>query len=220
MSESRNPQAYRMTLADPEGLAALTDPKILARFWSKVDKSTEPDGCWIWTGGYAHGYGRFSLPISRARGLKGGNVIAARFSYALVHGPIPLGLELDHEICSHPPCIRPDHLTATTPRKNLLRGETTWAAKNACKTECPKGHPYSGDNLRLDKDGRRGCLACRTEKSKTYGPVYHATHREQISTRKRLTNAAYYWINREKILAQKRASKATKRALATLEVAA
>lgn len=31
-----------------------------ARFWSKVDKSGGPDGCWLWKAGLdKHGYGRF-----------------------------------------------------------------------------------------------------------------------------------------------------------------
>lgn len=29
------------------------------------------------------------------------------------------------------------------------------------KTTCPKGHPYAGDNLIVDKSGRRKCRACQ-----------------------------------------------------------
>ena len=28
------------------------------------------------------------------------------------------------------------------------------------KTECPKGHPYEGDNLIMGKDGKRRCREC------------------------------------------------------------
>ncbi len=35
-------------------------PEQSKRFWSKVDKSAGPDGCWLWTGSrYQSGYSRF-----------------------------------------------------------------------------------------------------------------------------------------------------------------
>jgi len=39
----------------------------------------------------------------------------------------------------------------------------TYAGINKAKTHCPKGHPYSGKNLAVEKRGSRACLACRTE---------------------------------------------------------
>lgn len=35
----------------------------------------------------------------------------------------------------------------------------------ASKTHCPWDHPYSGDNLRLDKRGYRFCIACEKIRS-------------------------------------------------------
>jgi hypothetical protein len=34
-------------------------------------------------------------------------------------------------------------------------------AFNRAKTHCPKGHPYSGDNLEVNNRGHRLCRACR-----------------------------------------------------------
>ena len=33
---------------------------------------------------------------------------------------------------------------------------------NAAKTHCPQGHPYSGENLRINGDGSRACRTCRS----------------------------------------------------------
>lgn len=37
------------------------------------------------------------------------------------------------------------------------------SAINAAKTHCPRGHPLSGGNVRLNKRGSRECRACRRE---------------------------------------------------------
>lgn len=45
-------------------------------------------------------------------------------------------------------------------------------ARQAAKTHCPKGHPYSGDNLFQHKDGRRECRICRrTSRLESYHRV-------------------------------------------------
>ena len=121
-----------------------------ARFWAKV--SPEPtSGCWLWTAGTNRGYGRVLID--------GKNRTAYRVSYELLVGPVPDGLEIDH-LCRTHACVNPDHLEAVTHRENVLRG-TCPTAKNAAKTECVRGHPLSGENLRVKDDGHRQCLACR-----------------------------------------------------------
>ena len=54
----------------------------MKRFWEKVRKSEDPNGCWEWT---AHkdkgGYGRFQVD--------GRNVRAHRWAYEHLRGPIP-----------------------------------------------------------------------------------------------------------------------------------
>lgn len=130
------------------------DPKIVERFWSKVEKT---EGCWNWTGDTnGSGYGRF-WPTWRKW------ITAHRFAYKLLVGPIPDGKILDH-LCENKVCVRPDHVRATTHAGNVLRGKGP-TARNARKTTCKRGHPLSGENLKLYKPPNypralRVCRAC------------------------------------------------------------
>lgn len=124
------------------------------RFWAKVTKQPD-DGCWLWAGALSPaGYGRFDVG-SR-------NVRAHRWAYEEERGPIPEGLSLDH-LCRTRRCVRPGHLEPVTQRENVLRGEG-FAAVNARKTHCPRGHPLSGENLYRNHRGWRQCRACNRRK--------------------------------------------------------
>jgi hypothetical protein len=78
-------------------------------FWERVDKDTSPTGCWLWTGGKNHGYGRISF--------NGKNFLAPRIAWEFTNGPIPDGLDVLHR-CDNPPCVRPDHLFLGTLKDN------------------------------------------------------------------------------------------------------
>jgi hypothetical protein len=125
----------------------------IARLESKY--TPEPNsGCWLWTASADQkGYGFFWLNGKLRR--------AHAAAYELLVGQIPLGLELDH-LCSVRCCVNPDHLEPVTHRENIKRGRTgeAIAARNREKTHCPKGHPYSGDNLYAWR-GKRLCKTCR-----------------------------------------------------------
>ena len=125
------------------------------RFWEKVDRTAGADGCWPWLGSLTpDGYGQFWAGAIKGR--------AHRYSYSLVNGPIPEGLQTDH-LCRNRACVNPAHLEAVTPRENTMRSEGP-AAINARKTECPKGHPLSGDNLVVNATtGYRRCRTCMVE---------------------------------------------------------
>lgn len=72
-----------------------------------------PTGCIEFTGALSpDGYGR----LNRAGGMR----LAHREAYALVRGPIPEGLELDH-LCVNPACVHPGHLEPVTHEENLRR---------------------------------------------------------------------------------------------------
>lgn len=120
------------------------------RFWVKVNKT---ETCWLWISGVdREGYGRFWTG--------GGNTRRAhRVAYELVVGPIPDGLTLDH-LCRVPACVNPDHLEPVTAAVNGLRGDT-YQGINARRTHCIHGHPFSGDNLYVQPNGRRTCRTCR-----------------------------------------------------------
>jgi hypothetical protein len=73
---------------------------------------------------------------------------------------------VDH-LCRNRACVCPDHLEAVTLRTNLLRGDTV-TARNSTVAACPKGHLYSGDNLRTDDNGWRHCRSCKREYDMEY----------------------------------------------------
>lgn len=132
----------------------IRDPR--ERFWSKVVKT---EGCWEWNAGLDHhGYGAFFL--------NGGMKKAHRVAYEWEVGSIPGGLDLDH-LCRNRKCVKPEHLDPVTRRENLDRGEgsAVTKARHAAKTHCPRGHPYSGENLRM-KGKNRLCRTCGREAGK------------------------------------------------------
>ncbi len=100
----------------------------IARFWSKVDRSSGPDACWPWLDKpdpYSGGYGRLHV--------KGTPRLAHAFSWELARGrSVPAGHEVDHEchnraiadgtctrgVCRHRLCCNPTHLVAKLPQKH------------------------------------------------------------------------------------------------------
>ena len=122
------------------------------RFWDKVEKTSN---CWNWTASVdTNGYGQF---ISAGR-----NCRAHRVAFELLKESIPTEKQLDH-LCRNKRCVNPDHLEIVTGRVNVLRG-TGVTARNAQKTHCPKGHPYSERNTYHypnPKKRNRGCHECR-----------------------------------------------------------
>lgn len=84
---------------------------ISERFWNSVVKT---DSCWLWVGHrQPFGHGRFTV--------NGKGVLTHRYSYELLVGDIPRGLDLDH-LCRNPPCVNPAHLEPVTHRENCIRG--------------------------------------------------------------------------------------------------
>jgi hypothetical protein len=111
------------------------------------DKFTIGDGCWEWIACRDRaGYGR--LLVGKSAGL------AHRYIYELMIGPVPEGLELDH-LCRNTSCVNPAHLEPVSHQENCRRGRQTER-----KTHCPRGHPYSGDNLYINPNGSQKCREC------------------------------------------------------------
>lgn len=139
----------------------------LERLLEKV--SPEPNtGCWLWTAACAeNGYARVATGSVTDR--------SARFSYAhrvayqQLVGPIPDHMELDH-LCRVRCCVNPAHLEPVTRRENVRRGLCGDPATNprSQRTHCPKGHPYSGDNVLYRPRGGRTCRACQADASRRW----------------------------------------------------
>ena len=120
------------------------------RFEAKIRKT---ESCWEWLASRnaLSGYGQFRL----------GNrmVLAHRMAYTLYRGHIPFGKCIDH-LCRNRGCVNPEHLEPCSIRENTLRSPIAPSAIAARRTHCNHGHPYSGRNLRLNRDGSRVCRAC------------------------------------------------------------
>jgi len=108
---------------------AVLDPKVLARFWSKVNKSGE---CWKWVGAIFSAdkpYGQFTIQGDVS-------VRAHRVSWSISNGRIPDGMHICHR-CDNPPCVRPDHLFLGTDLDNVR----DMIAKGRMRKAGGEGHP-------------------------------------------------------------------------------
>lgn len=127
------------------------------RLWPKVDKdgpapAIDPSlgSCWIWIASLtSHGYGQLGVRDPKQRMAKVHVLL-----WELENGPKPSGLELDH-LCRVRRCVRPSHLELVTHAENMRR-----SGEYRRQETCKRGHPLSGDNLRIFASGGRCCLTC------------------------------------------------------------
>lgn len=124
------------------------------RLWAKV--VVEGD-CWRFTGGLKNGYGQIRDDAGVLRR-------AHRAAYELLVGAVPAGMDLDH-LCRNRACVNPDHLEVVTRLVNLLRGDG-WVGRNARKAACLRGHPLSGPNLYITREGWRQCRTCKRARAR------------------------------------------------------
>ena len=151
-------------MALPPGKLNRAEYALIAR-QIKVDPD---EGCWIWQGpATPNGYGKVNIG--------GGDKVVHRVMYEHAKGLIPAGMQGGHgchdraveagtceggDKCRHRRCCNPEHQVIQTPSENTL-------AQNhfgRSKTECPKGHEYTDENTRIDKNGKRYCRTCERER--------------------------------------------------------
>jgi hypothetical protein len=129
-----------------------------------------PGDCVDFTGALdPRGYGQFRAFVRM--------LMAHRFAWEAINGPVPEGLELDH-LCRRTSCCRVDHLEAVTHRENVLRGESP-AAIQARKTHCVRGHEFTDDNTSFDSRQGRRCITCMNDYSRTYYQAYREANRQK-----------------------------------------
>lgn len=102
--------------------------QVTRRFWTHVDQTSTPDGCWLWTASVnTAGYGQFS-PGHRPY------ILAHRNAYIIAHGSIPDDTQVNHH-CDVKRCVRPSHLYAGTHIENMRdssdRGRAPGGERNA-----------------------------------------------------------------------------------------
>ena len=102
---------------------------------------------------------------ARVRNNEAGRMeLAHRVMYEYKYGPIPDGLEYDH-LCRNKPCFDPDHGEPVTHSTNVMRSPLGTPAIRRAWTHCPQGHPFDEANTYIRPNGRRGCRACRNQRS-------------------------------------------------------
>lgn len=129
-------------------------------------KVVTSSGCWEYTGARNNkGYGKCMF------GQK--EISAHRLSAAVNLGlDLSSGLQACHD-CDNPPCFNPDHLFIGTQSDNVRDCVAKGRQKEIKKTHCASGHPYSGANLRIAKNGKRICRTCANDRLRN---LYHARH--------------------------------------------
>lgn len=159
----------------------LSDEQYLAKWKANCDML--PNGCWHWKGWKAIGrfmYDReLGYPDASYRGKN------TRLTRLIVGWKIGRPLTKDEvacHSCDHPPCINPEHLWAGSVSDNTQDRLKKGRDPHARLTHCPQGHPYSGDNLCVTRQGFRACKTCTNARTKT--PHYLAWRREYQKQRR------------------------------------
>lgn len=139
----------KVSTSQKMGIKIREYPKAPDRFWLKVEKT---NGCWIWTGCKANGYGIVGIAYE--------TWFAHRVAWVSKNGQLSSDLQLDH-LCRDRACVNPDHLDPVPQAVNMIRGDG-WGGVNSRKTHCPQGHEYTDRNTYvIPSTNGRMCRICK-----------------------------------------------------------
>lgn len=154
----------------------------VGKFWSKVDVRG-PDECWPWIAkakvSEEWPYGLVGIGQRGHRSTRTASDVAYELSR---REEVPAGKCVMHT-CDRPQCVNPAHLVVGTHADNKQDSFAKGRSKRlqgvalaaAAKTECIRGHPLSGANLRIDRNGtKRTCRACERAKDRRNWPAKRA----------------------------------------------
>lgn len=145
-------------------------PKDITRFWSKVNRTDNPDECWEWVGTKRHSYGTIGFGGRRKNGGKEYN--AHRVSYEINIGEIPDGLHVLHK-CDNPKCVNPDHLFLGTHLDNM-RDMFAKNRRPTARGENSGKSKLTDDQVREIR--RRYKPYCHVNGTRALGREYNVTH--------------------------------------------
>jgi len=120
-------------------------PKTGQTMKALVDIGASPASCWEWQGSVSKitGYGK--------KQLAGNTLLAHRWMYETLLGPIPPGLVINHK-CSNRKCVNPHHLEVTDQAGNCRHGKGTKLSIEAVREiKAAKSSRKWGDGTRLSK---------------------------------------------------------------------
>lgn len=155
------------------------------RFWDTTDKSSGPDGCWLWNGLlFESGYGRFHTNHNTFR--------AHRIAFVLSGGEFLDGSLVLHG-CRNRHCVNPAHLYSGTQKQNCADKERDGTVNRGDRNgmirhpEIPQGE--SNGNAKLTEQLVRHMRVLRSEHRISYGQLgrdfgISATHAMYICERR------------------------------------
>lgn len=115
------------------------------RFWDHVAPA-DANGHRLYQGPIANnGYGIFTI----GQPPHHHTVMAHRYAYVLMNGPIPFDLDIDH-LCKVRSCCEPSHMELVTHKENMARREIA--------NKCKKGHDLENNRTRAGR-----CKTCYAE---------------------------------------------------------